>query len=168
LKKLTLYKIGSDYNPLVRTFAIFLMIISVLMFINSFAIVFDSWQTVRDFDVCAADSRVEDNRYFQTSVEEKLLSEMRFAHCTESLNEITGTQLPPNQTFLTTRQKITALTYPVAILFIWAAIFLFSINLYLSASFVLPIEETQIALRPFKEIKENITKEPIRNFKKKK
>ncbi|MDD3159441.1 MAG: hypothetical protein PHQ98_00560 [Candidatus ainarchaeum sp.] len=166
MKKLSLFKIGSDYNPLVRSFAIFLIIIAVMMFINSFAVVFDSWQVIRDFDTCVVDSRIIDYKTMDVTTEQKVLSQLQFQDCKSSLKDITGAQIPPNQTFLTTRQKITALTFPVAILFIYAALLLFAINLYLSASFVLPIEETQVALRPFKELKQKNA--PVRAFKKKK
>ena len=147
LRKTILLRLGTKEFQWTSVLGIFLGIITVLMLIKSAAVMFDSWQTVRDFEKCIDRSGVND--FADLSSSEQLLAQLRYSDCKESFFDITGAQLPALQTKLTSRQVITALVEPVAGFFFWAVLFLLSLSLIFNKSIVIPIEEVELAARPF-------------------
>ena len=118
------------------------------MLVKSAAVMFDSWQSVRDFNTCTEFSGVKDLSMLSSA--EQLLAQMRYDDCKDSLYEITGAQVPGGETTLTSRQAVTALVGPVAGFFFWAVLFLFSLFLLFNKTVVIPIEEVEHVVRPFK------------------
>jgi hypothetical protein len=136
----------------------FLIIIAVLMLVKSGAVMFDSWQSVRDFDDCiinaynSADSLAVDNGV------SSLIYSIRVQECKNSLYQITGAQVPGGVFALTTRQAWTAVLGPVVQFFIWAIVFLFAIFLFKNNSVVVPIEQVELPVRSLRKRKNSFLK----------
>ena len=60
LHKTILLRLGGRDFQWTQVLGVFLSIITVLMLIKSAAVMFDSWQSVRDFNKCAELSGVND------------------------------------------------------------------------------------------------------------
>jgi len=127
-----------------KTIGAFLIIIAVLMLISSGAAMFDSWQAVKGFEDCVDDAYAVDQG--TTPELSAILTELKFQDCKDSLYQITGTQIPGGNAYLTTRQKATAFLGPVSVFFVWAIVFLFALFLFNSATVVVPVEEIEISL----------------------
>ncbi len=153
MKRLFLFKIGDSHVELPKLIGGFLIIIAVLMLVKSGAVMFDSWQSVRDFDDCiitaynSADSLAVDNGI------SSLIYSIRVQECKNSLYQITGAQVPGGVFALTTRQAWTAVLGPVVQFFIWAIVFLFAIFLFKNNSVVVPIEQVELPVRSFSKKK---------------
>ena len=105
---------------------------------------FDSWQAVKGFEDCVDDAySIEAGATPELSA---ILTELKFQSCKDSLYQITGTQVPGGDTYLTTRQKATAFLGPVSVFFGWAIVFLFALFLFNSATVVVPVEQIEIPL----------------------
>ena len=144
MKKIVLFKIGSKEAQLPKTIGAFLIIIAVLMLISSGAAMFDSWQAVKGFEDCVDDAYAVDQG--TTPELSAILTELKFQDCKDSLYQITGTQIPGGNAYLTTRQKATAFLGPVSVFFVWAIVFLFALFLFNSATVVVPVEQIEISL----------------------
>lgn len=118
------------------------------MLVQSAAVMFDSWQSVRDFNKCVEFSGK--NELTSLVGSDQLLAELRFQDCKNSLYQITGAQVPAMQLSMTSRQAATALVQPVACFFVWAALFLLALFLMFNNAVVIPIEEVEQVARPFK------------------
>ena len=152
MKKIVLFKIGSKEAQLPKTIGAFLIIIAVLMLISSGAAMFDSWQAVKGFEDCVDDAYAVDQG--TTPELSAILTELKFQDCKESLYQISGTQIPGGNTYLTTRQKATAFLGPVSVFFGWAIVFLFALFLFNSATVIVPVEQIEIPLtRPKVELR---------------
>jgi hypothetical protein len=151
VKKIILFKIGSREAQLPKTIGAFLIIIAVLMLVYSGAVMFDSWQAVKGFEECV------DNAYAvevgTTQELSAILTELKFQDCKTSLYQITGTQIPGGNNYLTTRQKATAFLGPVSVFFGWAIVFLFALFLFNSATVVVPVEQIEIPISKTKSKK---------------
>jgi hypothetical protein len=148
LQKTILFRLGSRDFQWTQVAGIFLGIITVLMLVKSAAVMFDSWQSVRDFNKCTEFSGIKD--FANLTSAEQLLAQMRYDDCKDSLFEITGAQIPGGETSLTSRQAATALVGPVAGFFFWAVLFMLSLFLLFNKTIVIPIEEVEHVSRPFK------------------
>ncbi len=128
------------------------------MLVKSGAVMFDSWQSVRDFDDCiinaynSADSLAVDNGV------SSLIYSIRVQECKNSLYQITGAQVPGGVFALTTRQAWTAVLGPVVQFFIWAIVFLFAIFLFKNNSVVVPIEQVELPVRSLRKRKNSFLK----------
>lgn len=118
------------------------------MLVQSAAVMFDSWQAVRDFNKCVEFSGINELTTLVGS--DQLLAEMRFQDCKTSLYQITGAQIPTMQTSMTSRQVATALAEPIAWFFAWAMLFLLALFLIFNNALVIPIEEVEQVSRPFR------------------
>ena len=147
LQKTILFRLGSKDFQWTQVLGVFLGIITVLMLVKSAAVMFDSWQTVRDFSTCVEFSGVKELTNLSSA--EQLLAQMRYEDCKDSLYEITGAQIPASQTSMTSRQATTALVGPIAGFFGWAVLFMFSLFLLFNKTVVIPIEEVETVSRPF-------------------
>jgi hypothetical protein len=148
LRKTILLRLGTKDFRWTQLLGVFLSIITVLMLVQSAAVMFDSWQSVRDFNKCVEYSGVRE--LSDLSGSEQLLAELRYQDCKSSLVDITGAQVPALQTNLTSRQAVTALVEPIAWFFVWAALFMFALFLLFNKAVVIPIEEVEAVARPFK------------------
>lgn len=148
LHKTILLRLGTKDFRWTQPLGIFIAIISLLMFVKASAVMFDSWQSVRNFDSCAEFSGIKELNLLSGS--EQLLAQMRFEDCKSSLFEVTGAQVLANQTNLTFRQTVTAIIEPIVMVFFWVGALLFSLFLLFSNSIVIPIEEVESIARPFK------------------
>ena len=149
LHKTILLRLGGRDFQWTQVLGVFLSIITVLMLIKSAAVMFDSWQSVRDFNKCAELSGVNDLDVLTGT--DQLLAQLRYADCKDSLFELTGAQVPALQKSMTSRQVATALVEPIAWFFFWAAMFLLGLFFLSSKAIVVPIEEIEHASRPFKK-----------------
>ncbi|MDD3083607.1 MAG: hypothetical protein PHP82_01155 [Candidatus ainarchaeum sp.] len=150
MKKIVLFKIGSKSAQLPRLVGAFLIVISILMLIQSGAVMFDSWTAVKEFNVCI------DKAYsIEGEVQglDAILSELKYQDCKNSLYQITGAQVTGGKMYLTSRQFWTAFTTPVSIFFVWAIIFLFALFLFNSSSIVVPVEQIEIPLNKNNSLK---------------
>ncbi len=146
---MVLFKIGSKEAQLPRLIGAFLIVIAVLMLIQSGAVMFDSWQSLKDFGKCVEFSGVKELDSLDSP--SALLAEMRYQDCKNSLYQLTGAQVPGAATSLTSRQFWTAFLGPVSIFFVWAIVFLFALFLFNNASIVVPVEEIELVARPFRK-----------------
>ena len=151
LQKTIVFRLGAKDFAWTKVLGIFLAIIAVLMLINSAAVMFDSWQSVRDFNKCA-DSYAENVFAAQDSGNSANLiaSELSYQGCKTALYQVTGAQIPGTQISMTDRQAATALTGPIAEFFAWAVVFMFALFLVLSKAVAIPIEEIESASRSFR------------------
>jgi hypothetical protein len=155
MRKLVLFKIGSKNAQLPKMIGAFLVVISVLMLIQSGAVMFDSWQSIKGFNECVDDAYSLETDSTGISA---VLSELKYQDCKESFRDITGAQVQGNQKYITSRQKWTAFLTPVSVFFGWAIVFLFALFLFNSASIVVPVEQVEIPLGKPKPIKKKVKK----------
>ncbi len=130
----------------------FLAIITLLLLIKSAAVMFDSWQSVRNFNGCA-NTYLDGLSAAQISNDSTLqvFEELRYQRCRSALFEVTGAQIPGTQITMTSRQAATSLLGPIAVFFFWFGFFLISLVLLFSKVIAIPVEEIEIAHRPFKK-----------------
>jgi hypothetical protein len=147
LQKHILFRLGSKDFQWTQVLGIFLGIITVLMLIKSAAVMFDSWQSIRDFNTCVEFSGVKE--VSDLTGPEQTFAQLRYMDCKESLYEITGAQIPGGKTAMTSRQSATAFAGPVASFFFWAILFIGSLTLMFNKTVVIPIEEVETVARPF-------------------
>jgi hypothetical protein len=149
LSRSFLFKIGDSNVGLSKLIGGFLIVIAVLMLVKSGAVMFDSWQSVRDFDECiinaynSADSLAVDNGI------SSLIYSVRAQECKNSLYQITGAQVPGGVFALTTRQAWTAVLGPVVQFFVWAVVFLFALFVFKNDSVIVPIAQVELPARKF-------------------
>ena len=109
---------------------------------------FDSWQTVKGFQDCVDDAySIEEGATPELSA---ILTELKVQDCKNSLYQVTGTQLPSGNTYLSTRQQATAFLGPVSVFLGWAIVFLFALFLFNSATVVVPVEQIEIPISKIK------------------
>lgn len=149
VRKTILLRLGTREFRWTQVLGIFLGIITILMLVQSSAVMFDSWQVVRDFNKCVEFSGI--NELSSLVGTDQLLAQIRYVDCKDSLYQITGAQVPAMQRGITSRQIATALVEPVAGFFFWAALFLFALFLTFNNALVIPIEEVEQVARPFKK-----------------
>ena len=109
---------------------------------------FDSWQSVRDYNKCVEFSGVKELDALTGT--DQLLAQLRFADCKSSLYDLTGAQIPAMQNSITSRQTATALVTPIAWFFFWAAFFMAALFFLFNKYIVIPIEEVEHAARTFR------------------
>jgi hypothetical protein len=147
LKKLVLFKVGSKDAQLPKLIGAFLIVISVLMLVQSGAVMFDSWQAIRGFDTCIIDSYKSSQEVPVENGIDKLVYELKVSECKDALYEISGAQIPGGVYSMSLRQMATAFLGPVSNFFVWAIVFLFALFLFNNASVVVPVEQVEIPLR---------------------
>ncbi|MCX6803010.1 MAG: hypothetical protein NTY48_00370 [Candidatus Diapherotrites archaeon] len=149
MRKTILLRLGTRDFQWTQLLGVFLAIITVLMLIKSAAVMFDSWQSVRDFNKCVEFSGIKDLSSLEGS--DMLLAELCYQDCKSTFFDITGAQVPALQKGLTSRQSATALVEPIAWFFLWAALFMLALFFLFSRAIVIPIEEVEHVSRPFKK-----------------
>lgn len=144
-----LFKVGDERAELPKMVGAFLIVIAVLMLVKSGAVMFDSWQTVRDFDGCVMSGLNYSKDLSGNAGIDFMLSELKVQECKSSLYQITGAQIPGGVYNLTQRQMWTAVLGPIVQFFVWAVVFLFALFLFNNGSIVVPIEEAEVPRRSF-------------------
>lgn len=144
-----LFKVGDERAELPKMVGAFLIVIAVLMLVKSGAVMFDSWQTVRDFDGCVTSAISYSKDLSGNAGLDYMISELKVQECKDSLYQITGAQIPGGVYNMTQRQMWTAVLGPIVQFFIWAVVFLFALYLFNNGSVVIPIEEAEVPRRPF-------------------
>ena len=148
LHKTILLRLGGRNFQWTQVLGVFLAIITVLMLIKSAAVMFDSWQSVRDFNKCVEFSGVND--LVNLTGSDQLLAELRYQDCKNSLYDLTGAQIPALQSSMTSRQTATALVEPISWFFFWAALFMLALFFLFNKYIVIPIEEVEHVSRPLR------------------
>ena len=98
----------------------FILLLATVMFIVSSGQMFDSWDAMVKYPSCIA----------QIGTQTDQVAMMQYLDCKESLYNITGLQLRPDQPRITERQFIITLLSPVAGLLLWAAVFVLGLFFY--------------------------------------
>ena len=98
----------------------FIVILAMVMFVVAAGNMFDSWDAVRNYPKCLAS--------IGTKTDEVAM--LKYLDCKDSLYNITGLQLRPDQARITTRQFAITLLKPVGELLFWAAAFFFGVFLF--------------------------------------
>lgn len=98
----------------------FIAVLAIVMFVVASGNMFDSWDSVRNYPDCLASIGTETDE----------VAMLKYLDCKDSLHNITGLQLRPDQARITTRQFTIVLLKPVGELLFWAAAFLVGLFLY--------------------------------------
>ncbi|MEI7960868.1 MAG: hypothetical protein WCI04_00885, partial [archaeon] len=77
MRKTILLRLGGTNFQWTQVLGVFLTIITVLMLVKSAAVMFDSWQSVRDYNKCVEFSGVKDLETLTGT--DQLLAQMRFS-----------------------------------------------------------------------------------------
>lgn len=112
------YFFGKSGIFLPKLIGAFLLTIALIMFVVASGQMFDTWDALKKYPECIGTKDLEIDSFTQIQ------------HCKQSLGEITGLNLRPDQGRPTTRQFIITLLPPIAGLFFWAVVFLFGLIFY--------------------------------------
>ncbi len=112
------YFFGANRIFLPRLLGAFLLAAALLMFISASGQMFDTWDTLRKYPECIEKK------------DEAIDTFAQIQYCKQSLADVTGLHLRPDQARPTTRQFLITLLPPVALLFFWASVFLLGLILY--------------------------------------
>ena len=127
-----LFKFGGPDPHLPRLIGAFLLFAALLMFLQAGAMMFDSWDSLKQYPNCI--SKIE--------LEQTELTQMQKVECKEALYDATGVVLRGDQEKISTRQFWIALLGPIANLFFWAIVFIFGFMIYRTGTVVIPIEQS--------------------------
>lgn len=124
---------GRDVHipKLIGSFVIFA---ALLMFIQSSAIMFESWETAKEVNSCLAEASANLDR-----VEP---GEDIYPECQAIARDYLDIRVHDGQEKLTTRQFWSGLLGPISSLLIWLAVLFVGYILYRTGELVVPIEET--------------------------
>lgn len=106
----------------------FVLFAALLMFFQAGAVMFDSWDNLKDIQNCL--DAVQTN---STTID---VCQRSAYYAFDDM------YIRANQTELTSRQVGAALLKPIAWLFFWAVVFILGIMFYRSGTIVIPIEES--------------------------
>jgi len=104
------------------------------MFIQSSAIMFDSWETAKEVNGCLAEASANLDRLEP--------GEDVYPKCQEIARNYLDIRVHDGQDKLTTRQFWSGLLGPISSLLIWLAVLFIGYVLYRTGDLVVPIEET--------------------------
>ena len=128
MRKLIYFKVAGKDVHMPKLIGAFVLIGALLMFINSTAVMFNSWDNVKYLGTCldkANPSSLAD-----------------FNDCRETLYKSTGAYLQQGQGKLTSTQVAGVLLGPIANVLFWAAGLFIGYIIYRTGDLVVPIEET--------------------------
>jgi len=122
---------------------------ALLMFLQSAALMFDSWDAVKHFPACRdnASSEISQTAVEDTQLLQVQLAQAKFRECKDSLYDITGVRLTPSQGEISTRQLWEVMLYPTARVLFWLAVLLIGMMIYHMGLCCMPMEH-------FREMKE--------------
>ncbi len=136
---------GKSRIFLPRLLGSFILLLAVVMFVVSSGHMFDSWDAMSKYPACVSQIGTQTNQ----------VAMLQYLDCKDSLYNITGLQLRPDQPRITERQFTITLLLPIAELLFWAAIFVLGLFLY----------KTRVVKPDFAE--SDLKKPAARHFKKK-
>jgi len=124
---------GRDVHipKLIGSFVIFA---ALLMFVQSSATMFDSWETAKEVNGCLAEASANLDRLEPGN--------NVYPECQAIARDYLDVRVHDGQTKLSTRQFWSGLLSPVASLLIWLAVLFVGYVLYRTGDLVVPIEET--------------------------
>lgn len=125
------FRVAGKAVHLPKLLGALVLLVAAMQVIQQAAIMTDSWDAVKGFPKCITGAQ----------------SQADIDDCKESLYRITGVALLPSQGKLSVAQQAVALISPIAMLFLWAAVFVGGLLLYRTGNLVLPIEETIRAVK---------------------
>jgi hypothetical protein len=135
-------RIGSKDAQLPRLLGAFLIVLSVLMLIRGGAVMFDSWNSLKNFNTCVESSGVRDLQMLGNP--DYISAELRYQDCRNTLFQMTGAQVQGDYSPLTQRQFWTALIGPISQFFVWAIALLIGLFAWANPSIVIPIEQVTL------------------------
>ena len=135
MKKIVYFRIAGKDVHLPKLIGAFVIFAAVLMFIQSSAVMFDSWDAAKDTGKCIQLASAN-------SLREEVGPDL-YPKCRELANPL-GIYVRDGQDNLTTRQFWGSLLGPVASIMFWLAILFFGLILYRTGELVLPIEQTTV------------------------
>lgn len=141
MSKVTFYRIGGKDVHLPRLIGAFVFFGALIMVLQSAALMFDSWDSMRGFSSCVSDTTGNDQ-----------IDQLRYMDCKDSLYKATGVVVKGGEGKITAQQFFAGAVTPIAVLFFWAIIFVFGIIIYKTGDLVIPIEES------VREIRETVKK----------
>ncbi len=103
-----------------RVIGSFLLVLAMVMFVVTAGDMFDSWDAMSKYPDCLA----------RIGSETDNVAMMKYLDCKDSLYNITGMQLRPDQQKITSRQFAIALLRPIGGLLAWAIVFLLGLFFY--------------------------------------
>ena len=125
----------------------FILLLAIVMFVVSSGNMFDSWDAMVKYPNCVSKIGTQTDQ----------VAMLQYLDCKESLYNITGLQLRPDQPRITSRQFVITLLSPVAELLFWAAVFVLGLFLY----------KTRVVRPDFAKYSEKPAAKPFRKKKKK-
>lgn len=131
-------RVGSKNLHLLKLIGAFLLFAALLMFFKSGAVMFNSWDALKEYPACLGGVQ----------------SQADFESCRLTLYYNAGVFPSLSQAELTSRQIWSAFLGPIAEVFFWAAAFIFGIILYKTGRIIFPVEETfqrAFGLRPARQ-----------------
>jgi len=117
---MALFYFGKSRLFLPRLLGSFILVLAIVMFIVAAGHMFDTWDAMKKYPTCL--SRI--------GTETDEVAMMQYLDCKDSLYNITGLQLRPDEQRITVRQFVVTLFRPIAELLFWAAAFVFGLFLY--------------------------------------
>ena len=123
----------------------FILLLAIVMFVVSSGHMFDSWDAMVKYPACVSKIGTQTDQ----------VAMLQYLDCKESLYNITGLQLRPDQPRITSRQFVITLLSPIAELLFWAAVFVLGLFLY----------KTRVVRPDF--TKQNLKEPAVRRFRKK-
>jgi len=126
MKRFFLFRVGGKDLHLPKTIGAFIVFAGILLFFQSAALMFDSWENIKYVNGCmqSASSIVE------------------LGECQQAANEAFSFHVRAEQTHLTNKQFAVALIGPVARMFLWIALMAFGVMVYNTGRLTIPVEES--------------------------
>ena len=136
---------GKSRVFLPRLLGAFILLLAIIMFVVSSGHMFDSWDAMSKYPSCVSKIGTQTDQ----------VAMLQYLDCKDSLYNITGLQLRPDQPRITSRQFVITLLSPIAELLFWAAAFVLGLFLY----------KTRVVKPDF--AKHNLKEPAVRHFRKK-
>ena len=111
---------GKSRVFLPRLLGSFILVLAIIMFVVSSGHMFDSWDAMVKYPSCVSKIGTQTDQ----------VAMLQYLDCKDSLYNITGLQLRPDQPRITSRQFVITLLSPIAELLFWAAVFVLGLFLY--------------------------------------
>jgi hypothetical protein len=124
--------LGKNFQ-LPKLIGAFLVFGAVLMLFLGVAQMFNVWDSLKSYPVCAGEALDPSNA-------DLVLAHQQYSDCKEILYRTTGIQLLYKQVDLTQRQYWGALISPIIGIFLWAIVFFLGIMLYNTGKIFIPVQ----------------------------
>ncbi len=132
MRRIMYFRVAGRDVHLPKLIGAFILFASLLMFVQSSAQMFDSWDNLKHYDSCIL--KINSNASLDGQRAE-------FNSCSDTLYKATGIVVREDVPKLTARQFWSGLLGSIASLLFWLAILFVGYVLYRSGDLVIPIEE---------------------------